>query len=98
MPCTMKLEELHFKPKGSLLDIVIVIRKLIEVFLGIILSGSPYSVYDADSPHADPKIWDLGVPILGICYGLQVRFKTSNPHSLNSHNPSRKWHGTLKAK
>ncbi|THV05030.1 GMP synthase [Dendrothele bispora CBS 962.96] len=38
---------------------------------GVILSGSPYSVYDKDSPHVDPAVFDLGVPILGICYGLQ---------------------------
>ncbi|KAL7748603.1 GMP synthase (glutamine-hydrolyzing) [Sorochytrium milnesiophthora] len=53
LPCTQKMDELLFKPKG------------------IVLSGSPYSVYDDASPHVDPKLWDLGVPILGICYGLQ---------------------------
>ncbi|CAK5269666.1 unnamed protein product [Mycena citricolor] len=53
MPCTTKIADVKFKPKG------------------IILSGSPYSVYDKDSPHVDPAIFDLGVPILGICYGLQ---------------------------
>ena len=40
--------------------------------LGVILSGSPYSVYDADAPHVDIGVFELGVPILGICYGLQV--------------------------
>ncbi|KAH9944833.1 GMP synthase [Amylocystis lapponica] len=53
MPCTQKIDDLKFKPKG------------------IILSGSPYSVYDADAPHVDTAIFSLGVPILGICYGLQ---------------------------
>ncbi|THH13301.1 hypothetical protein EW146_g6898 [Bondarzewia mesenterica] len=53
MPCTQKIEDLKWKPKG------------------VILSGSPYSVYDADAPHVDPAVYSLGVPILGICYGLQ---------------------------
>ncbi|KAK9446453.1 uncharacterized protein V1518DRAFT_423992 [Limtongia smithiae] len=53
LPCTQKIAELTWKPKG------------------VIFSGSPYSVYAADAPHVDPAVFDLGVPILGICYGLQ---------------------------
>ena len=39
---------------------------------GIILSGSPYSSYERGAPISPPALFDLGIPILGICYGLQL--------------------------
>ena len=38
--------------------------------IGIMLSGGPSSVYDADAPAADPALLELDAPMLGICYGL----------------------------
>jgi GMP synthase (glutamine-hydrolysing) len=38
----------------------------------IILSGGPGSIYEPDSPHLDPRLLELGLPLLGICYGLQA--------------------------
>ncbi len=39
---------------------------------GIILSGSPFGVLDRDAPACDPKLFELGIPMLGICYGMQL--------------------------
>ncbi|KEZ42885.1 GMP synthase (glutamine-hydrolyzing) [Scedosporium apiospermum] len=49
---------------------------------GIILSGGPASVYEEDAPHADPELFELGVPLLGICQGLQQIAWRLSPHNV----------------
>jgi len=44
-------------------------------FSGIILSGGPASVYNEKAPECDMDIYDLGIPVLGICYGMQLTVK-----------------------
>ncbi len=46
-----------------------------NMFTGVILSGGPSSVYDKDVPDIDQKIFDINLPILGICYGWQLMAK-----------------------
>jgi GMP synthase (glutamine-hydrolysing) len=44
--------------------------------VGLVLSGAPWSVYDKDAPPADRRVFDLRLPVLGICYGLQFMVHT----------------------
>ena len=52
---------------------------------GIILSGGPASVYGPGAPTIDPEIFELNVPILGICYGMQITCQTLGGKILPAH-------------
>lgn len=52
-------------------------EKLLEGVKGVILSGSPSSVYEEGAPKPDPRFYDTGLPTLGICYGVQRMMEDS---------------------
>ncbi|CAM1505814.1 Fc.00g114510.m01.CDS01 [Cosmosporella sp. VM-42] len=64
---------------------------------GVILSGGPYSVYEEGAPHVDPAFLDLGVPVLGICYGLQELAWRLSPDNVVAGTEREYGHADLKA-
>ncbi|MEM2873514.1 MAG: glutamine-hydrolyzing GMP synthase [Nitrososphaerales archaeon] len=63
----------EFEVKSEIFPFDVSAKKLVSIRpKGIILSGGPASVYEKDAPLCDRKIFDLGIPILGICYGMQA--------------------------
>ena len=53
---------------------------------GIILSGGPNSVYENETPSVSSQIFELGIPILGICYGMQTMVNQLGGNVVNSNN------------
>ena len=71
---TRRLDDLGISTKLVDPDIAFKIAKE-DKPAGIILSGGPASVYEDKAPKIDKRIFDLGIPILGICYGWQLMAK-----------------------
>ena len=61
--------------------------------VGIIFTGGPNSVYEPDSPTIDPSVFELGVPVLGICYGSQLMMHLLGGHVCKA--PEREYGKTL---
>lgn len=61
----------QIEPPGIDLDVIKALRPE-----GIILSGGPASIYDAGSPRVNRAVFDLNIPVLGICYGMQYMVDT----------------------
>jgi GMP synthase (glutamine-hydrolysing) len=64
--------------------------------IGIIFTGGPSSVYDPESPHYPKEIFELGVPILGICYGCQLMAQTLGGQVVPAQDDSAREYGKTK--
>ncbi len=67
-----RVRELHVFAEIKAYDRIAPAQILEEGYRGVIFTGGPNSVYDSASPHYDPAVLELGIPILGICYGDQL--------------------------
>ena len=55
--------------------------------IGVILTGGPMSVYEASAPKCDPKLFEMGIPVLSICYGIQLMCYTLGCKVERAHMP-----------
>ena len=67
-----RVRDLHVYAEIKPYDGITVEEIAAEGYCGIIFTGGPNSVYDLSSPHYDPRVLTLGIPVLGICYGAQL--------------------------
>ena len=67
-----RVRDLHVYAEIEQFDAITPEERSRRGYKGIIFTGGPNSVYDPESPHYDPKVLELGIPVLGICYGAQL--------------------------
>lgn len=67
-----RIRDMHVYSELLPHDVGIAKLRALKNLRGIVFSGGPRSVYGEDAPSVDPEIYQLGVPILGICYGMQL--------------------------
>ena len=67
-----RVRDMHVYAEIEPYDAITVEQIRQRAYTGVIFTGGPNSVYDPASPHYDPSVLELGIPVLGICYGAQL--------------------------